>query len=83
MEANPLTFDRHHCHVIINLDIIINMVTIITKMNTIIIKMITIFIIARSMLPGGDGDLNGSCRSRSGSLHGRLSEVYWTLAMFR
>ena len=59
-EANPLTFDRHHRHVIINLIIIINMITI---------------IIARSVLPGGDGDLNGSCRSRSGSLHGRLSEV--------
>ena len=40
----------------------------------IIIKIITI-IIARSVLPGGDGDLNRSCRSRSGSLHGRLSEV--------
>ena len=28
MEANPLTFDRHHRHVIINLIIIINMITI-------------------------------------------------------
>ena len=56
----------HRQHEQCSLNTIINM--------NIIIKIITI-IIARSVLPGGDGDLNRSCRSRSGSLHGRLSEV--------